>query len=91
VLSQRLTWTGGYSYLQRDVPLASTVHNSKGGDWRAWANTIVTTDSDPLPSGYSVVARSGREVLAQRAGSCAPAPADVQAGVLSPAKPSPPG
>jgi GPI mannosyltransferase 3 len=91
VLAQRLTWTGGYSYLHRDVPLASTAQNKAAGNWRAWANVVVTSGQEPLPQGYAVVARSGPEVLAERGGSCAAAPAAVQARVIPPAKPSPPG
>jgi hypothetical protein len=90
VLAQRLTWTGGYSYLHRDVPLASA-QNTPAGSWRNWANAIITTGSSALPPGYSVAARWGQEVLATRAGSCAPPPPTVQARVIPPVQPLPAG
>jgi GPI mannosyltransferase 3 len=75
-----LTWSGGYSYLHRNVPLAY-VRGRGVGDWRAWANVVITRPGR-LPVGYQVVLRIGRGVLAERSGPCAPAPPAVRSRIM---------
>ncbi|HVN13355.1 MAG TPA: hypothetical protein VMT69_14765 [Kineosporiaceae bacterium] len=81
MLVQRVTWSGGYSYLHKDVPLDS-VKSKQAGDWPAWANVVVTSSRSQLPAGYRPVAHAGTEVLALRPGPCAPPPPAVAARVI---------
>lgn len=81
LLSEYIQASGGYSYLHRDVPLATARSNPEAGDWRRWANTVVTSSASP-PAGYSVVVRIPGGVVAQRVGPCAPPPPAVRARIL---------
>jgi GPI mannosyltransferase 3 len=81
LLSEYIQASGGYSYLHRDVPLATVRSNPDVGDWRGWANTVVTSSAS-LPAGYHVVVRIPGGVVAQRGGPCAPPPPAVQSRIL---------
>jgi hypothetical protein len=63
-------WTGGYTYLHRDVPIV----------WRtpidlSATNYILAAAEAPLPPEYTVVESIGDAKLARRSGNCAPPPA----------------
>jgi GPI mannosyltransferase 3 len=88
LLSQYLTWSGGYSYLHRDVPLASIARNPSAGDWRQWANVVVVR-ATRVPAGYHAVTRFGTGVVAERDGPCLAPPQAVSSRVLpAPTAPS---
>jgi hypothetical protein len=77
VLSEGISWSGGFTALHRDVPLAAKRGARDVGSARAWANVVITLAARPLPTGYRPVAVEGNQVAAQRSGSCAPPPASV--------------
>jgi hypothetical protein len=78
VLTQRLTWSGGYTALHRDVPLgAASIRRQDATAWPLWADVVVTRAGAPLPPGYRPVLAHLDQVLAQRPGGCAPPPPDV--------------
>jgi hypothetical protein len=77
VLSEGLAWSGGFTALHRDVPLATKRGARDVGSARAWANVVITFAAKPLPKGYRPVAAEGGQVAAQRPGGCAPPPASV--------------
>ena len=81
VLSHYLTSSGGYSYLHRDVPLASTRGTPGVGDWRRWANVVVAR-ATRVPAGYRTVVRVGSSVAAERGGSCVAPPPAVRSRLL---------
>ena len=68
-----IVFTGGYSYLHRDVPLFN-------GDWKAIrsgqkpprnANDLIVPDSYPVPAGFHEMRRDGGARLLVREGGCA--------------------
>jgi hypothetical protein len=63
-------WTGGYSYLHRDVPIVwiEPIDDSA-------TNYVLARADLPLPDRYAVVERIGEAQLARRPGACAPPPA----------------
>jgi phosphatidylinositol glycan class B len=73
-------WTGGYSYLHRDVPIVWATPGealaSPGlGDVGAAANYVLAPTEIGLPPAYVLVDTIGEAKLARRSGSCAPPPA----------------
>jgi phosphatidylinositol glycan class B len=79
-----LTWSGGYSYLHRHVPLATVRKTPDPRNYRAWANVILARAGKPLPMGYTEIATMSGIVLAQRAGGCAEPPPELRSEVLPP-------
>jgi phosphatidylinositol glycan class B len=77
-----LTWSGGYSYLHRDVPLATVRKTPAPRNYRSWANVILARASAALPAGYHEITRMDGTVLAQRAGGCAEPPPPLRSRVL---------
>jgi hypothetical protein len=78
VLTQRLTWSGGYTALHRDVPLAAVSLRHQGtAAWPQWANVVVARAGAPLPPGYRPVVARSDHVVARRPGGCDPPPLDV--------------
>jgi GPI mannosyltransferase 3 len=77
VFSERLSWTGGYTALHRDVSFGVIYRARTLGSAGAWANVVVTSAAKGLPAGYRPVAAEGDQVAGQRAGGCAPPPASV--------------
>jgi hypothetical protein len=62
-------WTGGYTYLHRDVPILAGMPTDGS------ANYVLARATEPLPAGYEVVSSIEDAKLARRAGPCAPPPA----------------
>ena len=64
-------WSGGYSYLHRDVP----IFFRPGPTELAAANYFIALDGQRLPDGWIEVDRADRFVLYRRDGDCIPRPA----------------
>ena len=71
-LGLRAGFTGGFSYLHRNVPL---LYRHQACDATSTANYIIAAPQSEVPRDYSLVdARDGYRLL-RRAGACAPPPA----------------
>jgi hypothetical protein len=77
-----VTWSGGYSYLHRQVPLATVRQHPDPSTYRSWANVILARAGKPLPAGYQEITQLSGTVLAQRAGGCAAPPPQVRSELL---------
>lgn len=68
-------FTGGFSYLHRDVPLAS-IDGTALADKPVpgFANVILTPNPDTVPRGWSVKRENGGVALLTRPGACGPVP-----------------
>ena len=64
-------WSGGYSYLGRDVPMFFR----PGPNEMAEANYFIALENQRLPDGWNEVDRFDRFLLYRREGGCAPRPA----------------
>ena len=62
-------WTGGYTYLHRDVPILSGMPSDQS------TNYLLAEPPHALPAGYEVVDRVADATLARRPGPCTPPPA----------------
>jgi hypothetical protein len=72
-------WTGGFSYLHRDVPMlwatpAEALSSPGLGAIGASANYVLSRAEIPLPAEYTTVDSVDGAKLARRSGPCAPAP-----------------
>jgi len=68
-------WTGGFSYLHRDVPVVwgtpeEALAAPRLGILGEAANYVLTPSTTALPAEYATVATLGETKLAQRPGSC---------------------
>jgi len=64
------TWTGGYTYLHRPVPIFFDTH----AEHLAAANAVVGSLAERLPAGWKRRYTNGRYAFWQRLGDCAPPP-----------------
>ncbi len=71
-------WTGGFSYLHRDIPFLHTP------DALSAANYAIVPDEIPPPPGYARIAREQRFVLYRREGTCEPPPPGTTRRFLNP-------
>jgi phosphatidylinositol glycan class B len=71
-----LVFTGGYSYLHRDVPLlnGNWIAIRNGGDPSPSTNGLIAPTDYPVPRGFREVAREGGTRLLLRDGGCAAPP-----------------
>jgi hypothetical protein len=69
-------WTGGLSYLHRDVPIVEP-HILRTRAGREAINHAITERDWPPPPGFHEIARAGGVKLIRRDGTCAPPPAGV--------------
>ena len=69
LVEQGPVWSGGYTYLHRDVPIIwmTTVEPDP-------ANYVLAHVDVPLPAEYTIVKTIGEGKLARRPGSCGPPP-----------------
>ena len=72
-------WTGGYTYLHRDVPIlwetpVEAFAQPGLGAVGASTNYVLTGAQIPLPEGYATVEIIGEAKLARRSGPCAAPP-----------------
>ncbi len=63
-------WTGGYTYLHRDVPILWVEPIQIQS-----ANYVLARAATPLPEQYTTVKTIGEAKLARRSGTCTPPPA----------------
>ena len=73
-------WTGGFTYLHRDVPVVwATPEDALSkpglGVFGASANYVLTDAGATLPAGYTTAAIIGASKLARRSGPCSAPPA----------------
>jgi hypothetical protein len=82
-------WSGGYSYLHRDVPLMGidAVHASR---LAPFANYLIGHTEVPAPSGYVSVRSFDAWSLFRRDGACAPPPPGYSRKFWNPRHPPPP-
>jgi MFS family permease len=71
VTGESFGWTGGYSYLHRDVNMFAGTSEPE----RAAANYLIALATEPAPDGYRKVGAEREFVLHRRDGGCAPPPA----------------
>jgi hypothetical protein len=67
-----LVWTGGYTYLHRDVPLLAT--DVDAAQLLPFANYVIMPSRFPAPPGFAPVDDAREWRLLRRQGSCQPAP-----------------
>jgi hypothetical protein len=72
-------WTGGYTYLHRDVPILSPpvegLDEARFAAISASTNYLLLPAEIALPAPYTTVETIGKTKLARRSGTCAPPPA----------------
>ena len=74
MLGVRAAFTGGYSYLHRDVPL---LYRFQACDTAKSANYVIAERNDPnVPAEFQLVRGRNRFGLFRRPGTCEPPPAD---------------
>ena len=80
-------WTGGYTYLHRDVPILWETPEALAtrglGAVGAAANYVIAKADLPLPDAYATVQTLGEAKLARRPGACA-APPDSYSRLFPP-------
>jgi GPI mannosyltransferase 3 len=69
-------WSGGYTYLHRDVPLLAS--NSDAGQLVPFANYVIMLSQFPAPPGFAPVDTFREWTLLRRQGGCQPMPQFTQ-------------
>jgi hypothetical protein len=67
-------WSGGFTYLHRDVPFMDLEDNSFGGDLLPFANYVILRPDDEPPPHYLPLQRIRGWTVLRREGPCAPPP-----------------
>ena len=67
-----VVWTGGYTYLHRDVPFLAT--DVAASELVPFANYVIMPSMFPAPPGYAPLGSIREWTLLRRQGACRPAP-----------------
>ncbi len=67
-----VVWTGGYTYLHRDVPFLAT--DVAASELVPFANYVIMPSMFPAPPGYTPLDSIREWTLLRRQGGCRPAP-----------------
>jgi hypothetical protein len=70
-------WSGGFTYLHRDVPFLTLENASMRGDLLPFANYVVLAPDVPLAPGYIVLGEFRGWSVLRRDGGCRPPPREL--------------